>query len=144
MSEAERVFAGTPPRALVTAAEDVLCPDLPWDRQAWASQGGCERDAVFTVITPYPDRAARALLRVASRFMDVDEDGREIPGQTRHAAMLAGQYEPGHEPYTPNCLHGVFCMQYAALVALDTKGELPRRWVGRWSRSSSKPSSPTK
>ena len=114
---AER-FAATASARLVSVAPDLLgvSLDLGGDG-ASDTDGGA--DAEFTVISPFPDRAAAALARIAYRLLDVDENGVEMPAEERDRAGL----DRG-EAYTPNYVSDVEIAPVGARLRLDTKGAM--------------------
>jgi hypothetical protein len=114
--DARNRHPGLAPERLVAVAPDVLGGGLALDGDGSHDEG----DAVFTVLSYYPRRAAAAVARVAPRLMDVDENGVEKPGEQRER-----EYRPGvYEPYTPNFLWDVKWSSHGAYVHLDTKGGL--------------------
>jgi hypothetical protein len=116
LREIESRHAGAPAQRFVTVAPDVLGPRLRLD-----GNGRGDGDAVFTVISPYPDRAASAVAEVAPRLMDVNEHGDiQTPEDTARLEDAATADED--IPYTPNYLFDIHRCQYGPEVALDTKG----------------------
>lgn len=67
---------------------------------------------MFTVATPWVQRAATALARVSPQLMNVDE----------HGNILARGELPAEDVYTPNFVFDVEVCHYAAAVKLDTRG----------------------
>lgn len=78
-----------------------------------------EADAKFTVISPYPARAAAAVARVAGQLMTVDVYGdiQSLEDEEKDGGT------PHDIPYTPNYLSEVMWCRYGPAVSLDTKGE---------------------
>jgi hypothetical protein len=106
LAEVARRLAHLPGRAAVIVAPDVLGPNLRLDD----SDSEDERDPVFTVVSPDPERAAETLDRVSGELMCVDEHGR------------AGVDRSDGESYTPNYAAPVMIGAFGAQLRLDTKG----------------------
>jgi hypothetical protein len=111
LAEAGRRAAELSDRAAVVVAHDVLGPGLSLE----GPHSEVERSPVFTVVSPYPDRAAETLHRVSGELVGVDEHG-------RHHADPDGEDPDGPEFYTPNYVTPVAISRYGAQIALDTKG----------------------
>ena len=100
LQQVERKHSDEPPERLVS----VSIPDL-------------RGEASFTILTPYPQRAAEAIAPAALRLMDVDENGVEMPEEDRWR-----RYEQtGELLYTPNYIGDVKWGYCGAFVSLDTK-----------------------
>jgi hypothetical protein len=110
LRDTELRYADVPAAHLVTVAPDVLGPlSLEGD-----GDGDYPGAGTFTVISPYVQRAAAAVERVAQRLMLVDEHG------VLHSDDELDALDRG-EAYTPNYVDDVRYGQYGAIVVLDTK-----------------------
>jgi hypothetical protein len=112
---AER-FGYTAAARLVSVAPDLLGAGLELDGDAVGDTDG-GADAEFTIISPYPERAAAAIDRVAHRLSDVDEHGVELSIDARFA-----QGRDRSEAYTPNYVSDVMIAPEGAKLRIDTKG----------------------
>jgi hypothetical protein len=108
LRDAELRHRGVPAEQLVVVAPDVLGPlSLEGDGDAdWPGAGA------FTIISPYPQRAAAAIERVAMRLMDVDENG----------VLHRPEEDYDGDAYTPNHLFPLRWCHRGVMVSLDTKG----------------------
>lgn len=100
------------------SAEDLVLihPEALGPRLALGGEGhedAPQRAGVFTVITPYPDRAAATLSRWAPELRYVDERGE----------ILSDEEDTG-EYMTPSFVFDPEVSRYAARIAVDTGGAM--------------------
>ena len=111
LSDRARPVYGLSAEDLVLIHPEALGPrlELGGDGQEDAP----ERAGVFTVITPYPDRAAATLSRVAPQLRYVDERGE----------ILSDEEDTG-EYMTPSFVFDPEVARYGARIAVDTGGAM--------------------
>ncbi len=114
MHSIEVRFPDVPRRDWISVAPDALGRDLALDSDGASSLPGA---GVFTIITPYGDRALEALRPAAQRLLDVDEFGGIQPPDVDPP-------EGVDPPFTPSWVDRLRWDHDAVQILLDTKGEM--------------------
>jgi len=107
-------FPDAPRRRWVSVAPDALGRDLPLDSDGASDLPGA---GVFTVITPYGERALEALRPVAQRLLEVDEFGVFQPPEDEPPDGV----DP---PFTPSYVGPLRWDYDAVQIIVDTDGEI--------------------